>query len=206
MSLSIQQIILMVPAILFAISVHEFAHGMMANRLGDPTPKYQGRLTLNPMAHLDPLGALMLVLFRFGWAKPVIVNPLYFKDRRRGMMLVGLAGPVANIVSAWVFRLLLGTLPPLFSFRVGLVLHQFILLNIAINLGLAAFNLIPIPPLDGSKILAGLLPARYESTLHRLEAYGPALLLVLLFTGVASRLMSPIISFLSRLISIFPSF
>lgn len=203
--MSIQQIILMVPAILFAISVHEFSHGMMAYRLGDPTPKYQGRLTLNPMAHLDPLGALMLVLFRFGWARPVIVNPHYFKDRRRGMMLVGLAGPLANVVSAWVFRLTLGFLPSLFPLRVGMVLHQFILLNIAINLGLAAFNLIPIPPLDGSKILAGLMPARYGIIFQRLEIYGPVLLLVLLFTGIAGRLMSPIVSFLGRLISIFPT-
>ncbi len=177
---------------------------MMAYRLGDPTAKYQGRLTLNPMAHLDPVGALMLVLFRFGWAKPVIVNPNYFKDRRRGMLLVSLAGPLANIGVAWIFRLLLGILPSFFSLRIGLVLRQFILLNIALNLGLAAFNLIPIPPLDGSKILAGLLPARYELTFHRVESYGPVLLLVLLFTGLAGRLMSPIMSFLSRLISIFP--
>ncbi|NMB45546.1 MAG: site-2 protease family protein [Firmicutes bacterium] len=196
----------MVPAILFAVSVHEFSHGMMAYRLGDPTAKYQGRLTLNPLAHLDPLGALMLVLFRFGWAKPVMVNPLYFKDRRRGMMMVGLAGPLANVISAWVFRILLRILPSLFSLRIGLVLHQFILLNIAINLGLAAFNLIPIPPLDGSKIVAGLLPARYETRFQRLETYGPVVLLVLLFTGLASRLMSPIVSFLGRLISIFPRF
>ncbi|MGI6567332.1 MAG: site-2 protease family protein [Limnochordia bacterium] len=204
--MNIQQLILTVPAILFAISIHEFSHGMAAYKLGDPTAKYQGRLTLNPLAHLDPLGALMLVLFRFGWAKPVMVNPYYFKDRRRGMMLVSLAGPLANVVAAWFFRILLAFLPYQFSGQVGSVVYLFLWLNIVINLGLAAFNLLPVPPLDGSKILAGILPARYEFTWQRLEAYGPVILLLLLVSGIAGRLLTPIVSFLSRLISIFPAF
>lgn len=202
--MNIRQLILTVPAILFAISIHEFSHGMAAYKLGDPTAKYQGRLTLNPLAHLDPLGALMMVLFRFGWAKPVMVNPYYFKDRRRGMMLVSLAGPMANIIAAWFFRILLAFLPYQFPGHLGSVVYLFLWLNVVINLGLAAFNLLPIPPLDGSKILAGILPARYEFTFERLEAYGPVILLLLLVSGIAGRLMAPIVSFLSRLISIFP--
>ncbi len=203
--MSIQQLILMVPAVLFAISIHEFSHGMTAYKLGDPTAKYQGRLTLNPLAHLDPMGALMLVLFRFGWAKPVMVNPYYFQDPRRGMVLVSLAGPAANIIAAWFFRLLLVFLPGQFSAQVGAVVFRFLWFNVAINLGLAAFNLLPIPPLDGSKILSGLLPPRYEFAFQRLEAYGPVILLLLLVSGIAGRLMAPIVYFLDRLISFLPA-
>lgn len=198
--MSIEQIILLIPAVLFAVSFHEFSHGFVAYKLGDPTPKYQGRLTLNPLAHLDPIGTLMLVIFHFGWAKPVLINPYNFSNRRRAMMLVGMAGPLSNVFLAFVFAALLDILPGLFSWRTGLIVQRFILLNIAINLGLAAFNLIPVPPLDGSRILTGLLPPRYEGVLARMEAYGPVLLLILLFTGVARYIMAPIMGFLRFLV------
>src|SRR5690554_7953070 len=100
---SLEQIILAVPAILLAISFHELGHAYIAYRLGDPTPKYEGRLTLNPLAHLDPVGAVMLLIFKIGWAKPVMINPNYFKNRRKGVLLVSLAGPFANVILAWVF-------------------------------------------------------------------------------------------------------
>ena len=103
--LSIESFVLGIPALLLAISFHEFAHGYAAYKLGDPTPKYQGRLTLNPFAHLDPLGALMLLLFRFGWARPVMINSNYFKDRRKGTLIVAFAGPFANVFLAWVFSI-----------------------------------------------------------------------------------------------------
>lgn len=196
----------MVPALLFAISVHEFAHGFVAYRLGDPTPKYQGRLTLDPRAHIDPMGALMLLLFRFGWAKPVQINPGYFRNQRKGMAMVALAGPAANFISAYVFLLTVSILPPLFSPQVGIVLYQFLLLNMQLNLGLAAFNFLPIPPLDGSKILAWLLPDRYESSFRRLEMYGPLILLLLLATGMVGRLISPILSALRLLLFSLPRF
>ncbi|NMB24418.1 MAG: site-2 protease family protein [Firmicutes bacterium] len=204
--MSIQGIILLVPALLFAISVHEFAHGFVAYRLGDPTPKYQGRLTLDPRAHIDPMGALMLLLFRFGWAKPVQVNPSYFKDQRQGMAMVALAGPAANFISAYVFLLTVNILPSMFSPQVGIVLYQFLLLNMQLNLGLAAFNFLPIPPLDGSKILAWLLPARYGFSFRRLEMYGPVILLLLLATGMVGRLISPILSVLRYLLFSLPRF
>ena len=204
--MSIQSLVLLVPALLFAISVHEFAHGLAAYRLGDPTPKYQGRLTLDPRAHLDPMGALMLLIFRFGWAKPVQVDPSYFGNQRRGMALVALAGPAANFISSYIFLLAVSILPPLFSPRVGIVLYQFLLLNMQLNLGLAAFNFLPIPPLDGSKILAWLLPTRYELAFQRLQIYGPVILLLLLATGMVGRLISPVLSVLQYLLFSLPRF
>ncbi|NLJ85782.1 MAG: site-2 protease family protein [Firmicutes bacterium] len=204
--MSIQSLILLIPAVLFAISVHEFAHGLVAYRLGDPTPKYQGRLTLDPRAHIDPLGMLMLVIFRFGWAKPVMIDPRYFKRPKQGMILVSVAGPLANFLSAYTFLLAIGIFPTLFSPRVGIVLYQFLLLNLHLNLGLAAFNLIPIPPLDGSKILGGLLPPRYGLKFEQLQGYGPLLLMLLLLTGIISRILSPMIAFLRFLLFSLPHF
>ena len=114
------RLLLTVPAALMAISIHEFAHGAAADYLGDPTPRLSGRLTLNPLAHLDPLGALMLVFFRFGWAKPVMINPRYFRDSRRGMMYVALAGPLANITLAYFLRSSVVLLPvPCSRWRLG---------------------------------------------------------------------------------------
>ncbi|NLC76583.1 MAG: site-2 protease family protein [Clostridia bacterium] len=193
---SLDSLITLIPAILIAITFHEYAHGKVAALLGDPTPARHGRLTLNPMAHLDPLGTLMLLVARFGWAKPVPVNPFFFRgDRRRGMLLVGLAGPLMNLVLAY-----------LAAFGLKLVVGQSLLWQnffkelLFINLALAVFNLIPLPPLDGSKILANLLPAESAVSLMRLEAYGPIILLVLLATGLLSRIITPTVLFLLQLI------
>lgn len=204
--MNIQSLILLVPALLYAISVHEFAHGFIAYKLGDPTPRYQGRLTLDPRAHIDPMGALMLLLFRFGWAKPVQVNPLYFKNQKQGMALVALAGPLANFISAYGFLLMISILPPLFPPNVSVVLYQFLILNVQLNLGLAAFNFLPIPPLDGSKIVAWLVPSKYQFSWRRLEMYGPLILLILLITGMVGRLIGPILSVLQRLLFSLPNF
>jgi Zn-dependent protease len=180
------------PAVLLAISIHEFAHGAMADHLGDPTPRFQGRLTLNPLAHLDPVGALMLVLFRFGWARPVMVNPRNFVDPRRGMFLVALAGPAANLVMAYFFAALASFLPGFFPLTTGRLLFEFFMTNILLNLWLAAFNLLPIPPLDGAKILQGLLPGRQAYALAQWEPYGPLLLIFLIMSGMVPRLLQPI--------------
>lgn len=198
---NLEQLILAVPAILLAISFHELGHGYVAYKLGDPTPKYQGRLTLNPLAHLDPLGTIMMVLFRIGWARPVKINSHYFKNKRQGILLVSLAGPLANVLLGWLFynalRLAAPRLPYT-AFSSTLVL--FLLINVQVNLGLAAFNLIPIPPLDGSNVLASLLPPRASYQYAKLAQYGPVILVILLISGGARLIMNPIYSLLSQLL------
>jgi len=170
-------------ALVVAASVHEFAHAYVADRLGDPTPRSQGRLTLNPLAHLDLVGSLLILLAGFGWAKPVQVDPMNFRDRRRGMILVAAAGPLANITVLF----LLGV-----PYKLGLlafgatVLDRLLVVTIRINAMLAIFNLIPVPPLDGSKILIGLLPPPQAAAYARLQPYGVLLLLLLVVTNAIS--------------------
>ncbi|MBA7597634.1 hypothetical protein ES703_04639 [subsurface metagenome] len=179
-------ILLALPGILIGLTFHEFAHAWMANRLGDPTAKMMGRLTLNPLKHLNLIGTLALIFFRFGWAKPVPINPDNFRDRRKGTLLVSIAGPGANLLLA----LLLAALFRLFgliSLQTSPVIAyiQGILgLAVFYNLILAFFNIIPIPPLDGSQILFSLLPLRYTNALLWLRRYGFIILLVLIFTRV----------------------
>lgn len=200
--MNLEQIILTVPAILFAISVHELGHAFMAYKLGDPTPKYQGRLTLNPFAHLDILGTIMLLVFRFGWAKPVRINANYFKNRKQGTIFVSLAGPLANIISAWVFyNLMKFTALHLSGTSFTIALFIFFQISVQLNLGLAAFNLLPIPPLDGSHILQGFLPGRLEYKFSKLASYGPLLLIILLVTGGARFIMNPIYGALVKLVT-----
>lgn len=191
-------------AILPAIVLHEFAHALVAYRLGDPTPRYQGRLTLDPRAHLDPIGALMLFLFGFGWARPVNVNPYYLAHGRRGMMLVALAGPLANVTLAWLSGLLwqLAAAAPgaWVPGGVAFAVREFAMLSLRLNLWLAAFNLIPIPPLDGSRILAGLVSSSQAVALARMEAYGPLLLVLLIMSGVSQLLLQPIYHLLQMLV------
>ncbi|MGE5576599.1 MAG: site-2 protease family protein [Syntrophothermus sp.] len=195
-------------AFLFALSLHEFSHGAVANLFGDPTARYAGRLTLNPLAHLDPLGTLAFIISAtqrvgFGWAKPVPVDPRYFKDQRRGMMYVGLAGPLSNLTLAIVLTLVLRVFPGFFMGSYwGEIAGEFLALNIWINLTLAVFNLIPLPPLDGSKILAGLLPPRQAYQFLRLEAYGPILLLLFLMSGAGAAFLRPVLTLLGRLLGI----
>ncbi|MBO8168302.1 MAG: site-2 protease family protein [Thermoanaerobacteraceae bacterium] len=200
--MSINWLAAAVPAILMAVIFHEYAHGKVAYMLGDPTPKYQNRLNLNPLNHLDPLGTLMFLLVGFGWAKPVQVNPFHFHgDRRKGMMLVSLAGPGMNLVLAYLgavgWHLFGNTSLYLFNFFRALVIY---------NVVLAVFNLIPVPPLDGSKILAGLLPPRHSHIIYTLESYGPLILLLLLFTGVIGNIMWPIVRSLVRILDVLASF
>jgi Zn-dependent protease len=162
--------------LIISITFHEFSHGYVANYLGDPTPKSHGRLTLNPLKHLDILGSLMLIMVHFGWAKPMPINPLYFKDQRKGMAIVGIAGPVANAILAIIASLILRT--GLLN-AVPLVAEIFILI-IYINLILGLFNLIPIPPLDGSRVLAAFLPPDALRVFYSLEKYGVLILILAL--------------------------
>jgi Zn-dependent protease len=166
-------------ALLVAATVHEYAHAYVAVRLGDPTPKRLGRLTLNPLAHLDPWGTLLLLLVGFGWAKPVPVNPVYFSDPRRGMLLVAAAGPVANLI----LLVALGSLSRTgFSPEPGWIWALWLRL-IYVNAVLAVFNLLPVPPLDGSRILGAFLRGGGEALYSRLQPYGPLVLLGLVLLG-----------------------
>ena len=178
-------------AVLMAITFHETAHGYVAYRLGDPTAKNQGRLTLNPIAHLDLIGALMMFVFGFGWAKPVPVNPFYFEgDRTKGMMLVSVAGPLTNLIISFAayFIYVAGS-----GFAGIPFLSIFLSTSVTLNIYLAVFNLIPIPPLDGSKILAGLLPkATAYKFLNTVEQYGFLILMLLIFFNITDMIMVPV--------------
>lgn len=191
------EIIILGPPFLLGLTFHELAHGYIAARLGDPTASRAGRLTLNPLKHLDPLGVLCFLIMKIGWAKPVPVNPGYFANPRQGMLLVALAGPGANVLLAvasvaLIKLLLLGPTLPLFILE---PVVQMLAASIWINIMLAVFNFLPIPPLDGSKILMGVLPSGFARTYARLEPFGFVLLLALFYTGILSKILLPIISF-----------
>ncbi len=187
--------LLSLPIVLLALSLHETAHGFVAHKLGDPTAYNFGRLTLNPIKHIDPIGFICMVLFGFGWARPVPVNSRYFKKPKRDMALTALAGPASNILLAVVFGLLLRlevTLAPSFivsnfTYNVVSVLYTFLYLGVQLNVTLAVFNLIPIPPFDGSRIVLALLPSEIYFKIMRYEKYIYIVLLVALFLGVFDR-------------------
>ncbi len=197
-------------ALIVAITIHEFSHAYAAERLGDPTPRLQGRLTLNPLAHLDPLGTVMLILIHFGWGKPVQFDPYNLRHPRRDSAIISLAGPVSNILLATVCSLIIQIL---FSLRLellpystlGLILTGFLQQLIVFNVILAVFNLVPIHPLDGFKVVEGILPEDRAREWHELERYGMIFLLFLLFpifggTAPVTRLISPVINFLLNLL------
>ena len=193
-------IIFRIPALLIAITVHEYAHGQVSYSLGDPTPKLEGRLTMNPLAHLDIMGAIMLVLVGFGWAKPVGINPAYYKDYKNDIMKVAFAGPGANLVLCFLatfLMLLLGK----FGFLTQGV-YTFLRWLQLYNVWSAFFNLIPIPPLDGSKILMALLPSQrayaYEQTIAPYSMY---ILIAICFTGIVSTIISPFVSMYMGLVN-----
>lgn len=185
---SFSDLLLSFPAVLIALSFHEFAHAWVADKLGDPTPRYTGRLTLNPLAHLDILGTIMLLFFRFGWAKPVIVNPSNFRKPSRDMALVAIAGPTMNFILAFFFAL-----PFRFGLHLGWATERFFFNALIINIALMVFNLIPLPPLDGSRIIGFFLPPRIELYYRRIERYGMIILLVLIWFGVVRKIMLPLV-------------
>ena len=188
------QIIIALPAVLWAISFHEFCHAFAATKVGDPTPARYGRLTLSPLSHFEPLGTLMFLFAGFGWAKPVPVNTRYFRNPRRDMFLVAIAGIAGNILTAAVCILIFrffGTQIFALTGQTGIaVLSAMINLNIV----LAAFNLIPIPPLDGSKLIYSFLPFGALKYYYWLEQYGMYILLGLVITGMIRIIFSPIVA------------
>ena len=178
-------ILLSVVPALICITFHEVSHGYVAYRLGDTTAKDAGRLTLNPLKHLGVLGLLMMVVFRFGWAKPVPVNMYRFQNPKRGMAITALAGPVSNVLLAIVFLFLYGVL--FLPLKGSGIVLQMIYLTAYISIAFAIFNIIPISPLDGSKVLFSLLPSEQYDKLMHYERYGMLLLLVVVATGVLGK-------------------
>ena len=182
-------------SVLIALVLHELAHGFVSYKLGDPTPKAEGRLTLNPLAHIDPIGAICLLIFGFGWAKPVVIDYRYYKNKKLGTTLVSLAGPCANFIIAF---LAVVALKFCITFNV-LPLVNFFSILFSINVGLGTFNLIPLPPLDGSKIVAALLPSHLYDKWMILERYSMFILLLLLAFDVLNPILSVAITFVQTL-------
>lgn len=178
--------------------VHEYAHALIATKLGDQTPRLSGRLTLNPLAHISPIGAIMIFLFGFGYAKPVNVNPRNFKDPKKGMAITAVAGPVSNLLMGFVFIVLATVFSNIFRGDSVLFTAIFYFLFFAgtINVNLAVFNLLPIPPLDGSRILQLLIPAKYYYKFLEYERYVVILVFVLIATGILSGPLSAISYFI----------
>ncbi len=204
-----QEIALLLVPVLMAVTFHEVAHGYAANWLGDPTPRLAGRLTFNPLKHLDLLGALAFLLTRMiGWAKPVPVNPRYFRDPVRGMMLVALAGPAMNFLLAVLAALAArgvefvgaGVVAGTLAFSVLQPLLYMCEAGVTINIALGIFNMLPVPPLDGSNVLAAFLPPRTAARYLDFGRWGFFLLLLLAVTGVLGKLLVPPVIFLSGLL------
>ena len=187
-----QELILLVPAFLVAVTVHELAHGVVADRLGDPTARLQGRLTLNPLPHIDPLGAIAFLLAGFGWAKPVPVNAHSLQHPRRDMAWIAAAGPLANFVVAFVGLVALVLAQraielPFLSEPIDGMLRAIFRFNVALGI----FNLIPLPPLDGGHFLPYFLPRRSWARFHQIEQYGPMILLLLVMSGATRYIVGP---------------
>ncbi|MFP4391345.1 MAG: site-2 protease family protein [Desulfohalobiaceae bacterium] len=196
----IQQLAILAVPVLMAITFHEVAHGYVAYLLGDPTAKNAGRLTLNPIKHLDPVGTIALFLVKVGWAKPVPVNPNYFLNPRQGMILVSVAGPAVNFILAILFSLLFHILlwaspDAANSSASGLVQPVLYMAQagVLVNIGLGVFNLLPVPPLDGSNILAGILPPHLAQSYMQISKYGFIILILLLLTGIIQKVVLPVI-------------
>lgn len=194
-----------VPGVLVAITFHEFAHGYAAYKLGDNTAKNEGRLSLNPLDHLDPIGTLMLLFAGFGWGKPVHVNPIQYTRKismEKGEAIVSVAGPLTNIILAFVFSLIYGALVKFTSVEfllstVGNIIQLILVSAISINIGLGVFNLIPLPPLDGSKIIMPFLPYNAKQWFRSNEQIFYIIFVVIWITGIASLIISPPINWIS---------
>lgn len=205
---TIQKIVVMAPPLIFAIVLHEVAHGWVADRLGDHTARDMGRLTLNPVSHIDLVGTIIMPILCilahgpiFGYAKPVPINPYNFRDPKKGMAMSSIAGPGINIIMAISFSFLLrvvmpaleGSLPKQSWEWFAMPLALMFGFGVVINVALAILNLIPIPPLDGSRIVYWMLPDKYATVYYKLERYGLIILILLMATNILGRIIMPII-------------
>lgn len=203
------EILYFIPALLISLSIHEFGHSLVAYKLGDKSQKTMGRLTLSPFAHIDPLGFIFILLFRFGWGKPVMIDDRNFKNRAKGNMLVSLAGPAFNVMLAIVLTIVLkllwvfGITPDTISSSVGEILYYMLNIAIQFNIVFAVFNLLPLPPFDGSKVLYYFLPYKGKQFMNSIERYSIWILIFLLWTGLYSYIILPAyvgVSFIINLI------
>ncbi len=192
--INLQDIIIRTIAVLVAIIPHEMAHGYAAYLCGDETAKNDGRLSLNPLHHLDPIGTICLIFFKFGWAKPVMINPNNFRDRKKGTFFVSIAGVLTNFISAIISVIIMKHI------RLNDFVFELFMNIFWFNIVLGVFNLIPIPPLDGSKLLFSFLPPKYEYYLIKYEKYGYILLLLLIMTDNLDKILIPMVNFMINLI------
>lgn len=188
---NILAIIAGIPGLLIALVIHEYAHAQVADWMGDDTPRMMGRLTLNPVAHIDPVGLMMLLVARFGWAKPVMINPGNFRSWRKGEICVALAGPVSNLITgfiALVVQLIFAKLNLFTSTALPMVLQLIVLYNV----NFAIFNMLPLPPLDGSRVLMCFLPTEWSYKLAGIERYSFLILIALMMTPVFTYILIPL--------------
>ena len=184
-------LIILLPILVFSLCIHEFSHGYIAYKLGDSTAARNGRLTLNPLAHLDPMGSIMILFVGFGWAKPVPVNPVNFSNPRLDMMKVAFAGPASNLILALITGLICQlkglttyTILHILSYRTGSYIDLIISYLLLVNISLAVFNMIPVAPLDGSQIFGNLISKSNQELAFKMQIYGPKVLLVLILIGI----------------------
>ena len=192
--INLQDIIIRTIAVLVAIIPHEMAHGYAAYLCGDETAKNDGRLSLNPLHHLDPIGTICLIFFKFGWAKPVMINPNNFRDRKKGTFFVSIAGVLTNFILAIISVIIMKHI------RLNDFVFELFMNIFWFNIVLGVFNLIPIPPLDGSKLLFSFLPLKYEYYLIKYEKYGYIILLLLIMSDNLDKILIPMVNFMINLI------
>ncbi len=195
------------PALVLSLSIHEYAHAWVAYKLGDISQKIRGRLTLNPLAHIDPIGFIAIVLVGVGWGKPVTVDDRNFKDSRKGMMLTSLAGPASNLLLAILVTIILkllmvfGVMNTIINSNTGNIILNMLLYVIQFNIVFGIFNLIPLPPLDGSKVLAYFLPQKARGFMYTLERYSFIIIMIIYFTNLTSYIIAPGYNLVLKLIN-----
>jgi len=205
--MDILSLILSIPGLFLALSFHEFAHGYAAYLMGDNTARYSGRLSLNPLHHLDIWGTLCLLFFRFGWAKPVPINPINFRNQKKGIIVVSLAGPLANFLLALLCTVFCKILYKFIAVsEIAQFFYWIFLYAQAMNVGLMVFNLIPIPPLDGSKVLMEFLPPRMRYQMYNIERYSGIILLLLVWSRALYPVLGTLSGWVNALINFMTSF